>query len=97
MTSERRQYTAEYKREAVELSESSDKSVRQIAEELGIRPRLLYRWRAARRKHGGDAFSGHGNVSVTDREVVELRRELERTRQERDILKKALAIFSRPA
>jgi transposase len=97
MTTERRQYTAEFKREAVELSETSDKSVRQIAEELGIRPRLLYRWRAARRKSGSDAFPGHGNSNAADREVVELRRELERTRQERDILKKALAIFSRPS
>ena len=97
MTTERRQYTAEFKREAVELSETSDKSVRQIAEDLGIRPRLLYRWRATRRKSGRDAFPGHGNVSAADREVVELRRELERTRQERDILKKALAIFSRPS
>ncbi|MBN1877778.1 MAG: transposase [Anaerolineae bacterium] len=96
MTSERRQYTAEFKRETVELSETSDRSARQIAEELGIRPKLLYGWRAAQRKHGSEAFPDHGNVSAADRELVELRRELERTCQERDILKKALAIFSRP-
>lgn len=52
MTSGRRQNTAEFKREVVELSETSDKTVRQIAEKLGIRPRLLDRWRVARRKHG---------------------------------------------
>ena len=69
-------------------------TVRQIAEELGIHPKLLYRWRAAQCKHGSDAFPGHGNVSAGEREVVELRRELERTRQERDILKKALSIFA---
>ena len=97
MTTERRQYTAEFKREAVELSESSDKSVRQIADELGVQPKLLYRWRTASRRHASDAFPGHGKLNAADREVVELRRELERTRQERDILKKALGIFSRPS
>ena len=91
---DRRQYTAEFKREAVQLSESSGKSIRQVAQELGVPTKLLYRWRSELLKCGADAFPGHGTLPPSEQEVAALRRELERVRQERDILKKALSIFS---
>jgi len=91
---DRRRYTAEFKREAVQLSESSGKSIRQVAQELGLTTKLLYRWRSELLKGGTDAFPGHGTLPPSEQEVATLRRELERVRQERDILKKALSIFS---
>ena len=95
MTTERRQYTAEFKPEAVRLSQTSEKSVAQIAQDLGIRPKLLYRWRCESQSAGAGAFPGHGQLPPTEAEMAALRRELAQVCQERDILKKALGIFSR--
>jgi len=91
----RREYSAEFKREAVELSNAADKPIAQIARELGIRPRLLYKWREQMREQKGEAFPGHGNRPESSAEAVRLEREVARLRQELEILKKALAIFSR--
>ena len=94
----RRKYTAEYKREAVELSEQREGgSIAAIARELGIKPNLLYRWREEMQQEGGEAFPGHGKVKASEKEVYELKKELARVKQERDILKKALSIFSQEA
>lgn len=92
---ERRIYTQEFKAEAVALSHSSDKPAAQIARELGIKPKLLYRWRAESAEQGADAFPGQGKRTGLEAENAQLRQELARLQQEREILKKALAIFSR--
>lgn len=91
----RRKYTKEFKIEAVRLAEDSDGSVDEVAHELGIHPNTLYKWRRQYLAHGGEAFPGRGKLKPADDEVRQLRRELARVRQERDILKKALAFFSR--
>jgi transposase len=85
---ERRTYTPEFKREAVELSRATDKSVAQIARELGIRPKLLYRWRAESVELEAEAFPGQGNRPALEAENARLRREVARLEQEREILKK---------
>lgn len=94
---ERRIYTAEFKQEAVRLSYQSGVSVVQVAEELGITGQLLYKWRKRAREQGDLAFPGNGKVAMTEeqRENQRLRRELERVKQERDILKKAVGFFAR--
>jgi len=92
---ERRTYLPEFKREAVELSCTTDKSIAQLARELGISPRLLYRWRAEGRELQEEAFPGAGNRPGLEAENARLRREVTRLEQEREILKKALGIFSR--
>lgn len=92
---ERRKYTPEFKREAVELSRTTDKTVAQVARELGISPRLLYRWRSESAELKEEAFPGQGNRPALEAENVRLRREVARLEQEREILKKALDIFSR--
>ena len=92
----RRSFTREFKIEAVQLSYDSDIPVVQVAKNLGVRPELLYRWRAEQRQAGGDAFTGKGNLKPENAEVAQLRRELEQTRMERDILKKALSVFAQP-
>lgn len=92
---EPRFYTRDFKREAVRLSESSEQSVAQIARDLGIPERVLYRWRLALRDQPEHAFPGKGHQSELEEENRRLRRELELLKQEREILKKAVAIFSR--
>ena len=92
MNTERRKYTQEFKQEAVTLSNQSTKSIAAVARNLGITPKLLYKWRAAQREQ---AAAQELAQSGTLAEVTRLRRELAEVRQERDILKKALCIFSR--
>lgn len=90
----RQTFTKEFKQEAVQLSYDSDSSIAQVAQNLGIRPALLYRWRMEARQEGSDAFPGKGKVKPREEEMHRLRRELEQVRMERDILKKALSVFA---
>lgn len=89
-------YTAEFKREAVNFLESSGKSGAVLAEELGISDGSLYTWRKQLTQQGEEAFPGKGHQTPTEEEFRQLRAENERLKQERDILKKAIAIFSQP-
>ena len=84
----RRTFTAEFKREAVQMMLDGH-SAASISKNLGIKnANVLYRWKA-------EALTCSGpEAQVLDSQVTELRDELVRTRRERDILKKALAIFS---
>ena len=94
---ERRVYTAEFKQEAVRLCEQSGASVVQVAEELGISDHSLYKWRRRAKERGELAFPGNGRVALTaeQQENLRLRKELERVKQERDILKKATVFFAK--
>jgi transposase len=94
-SSDQRVYTREFKVEAVRLSERSDKTVAQIARDLGVPERVLYRWRHELREQAERAFPGKGHQSELEEENRRLRRELEQLKQEREVLKKAVAIFSR--
>ena len=85
-----------FKQEAVRLVQTSEKSQRQIADDLGIGMSTLSRWCAEMTEKGERAFVGSGNLQLEEEEVRRLRRENDILRQERDILKKALAIFSHP-
>src|SRR5918998_5533832 len=101
MTKTRRDFTPEFKREAVALLESSGRPLMQIATELGISPSMLRNWRVA--VNGGAPRSSAGTrapspsaspmTSPADQaaEIARLRRELDRTRMERDVLKKPSA------
>ena len=91
----RRRYTREFKIEAVRLAEASDKSTFEVAQELGIHQNTLYKWRKTLLAEGPEAFPGQGNRKTSDAEMFQLRRELERVREERDILKKAVVFFSK--
>ncbi len=102
MTKTRRAFTDEFKREAVSLLESSGRPLMQVAAELGIQPSMLRNWRAV---HGAEPRSRTAPPAAAPQgaspaeqaaEIARLKRELERARQERDILKKAIAIFSEP-
>jgi transposase len=88
-------YTAEFKREAVRLMQTSGKPMAQVARELGISDTSLHPWRKELAAHGTEAFPGSGHQTAQEEELRRLRRELEVTRQERDGLKKALIVFSK--
>ncbi len=88
-------YTPEFKREVVRLAQTSGKPITHIARDLGISDTSIHQWRKELTEHGPEAFPGSGHQTTQEEEVRRLKRELEIVKQERDILKKALGIFSR--
>jgi transposase len=94
MARTRRSYSREFKLDAIRLSETSDKSLNEIERDLGIGHGCLSRWKKEEADDGEEAFPGHGRLTAEQEEIRYLKRELEIARQERDILKKAIAIFS---
>jgi transposase len=96
MTKQRRNFDRAYKEKLVELSHARG-NAKQVAEEYGIEPELLYRWRSEVAKYEKNSFPGKGKAKLTDeeREISELRKQLRDAEMERDILKKAISIFSK--
>ncbi len=90
----RKRYSKEFKKEAVRLVMESDRPTEQVARELGIRSDMLRRWKREQERDEEDAFRGSGRLKTEEEEVRQLKRELARVREERDILKKAVVIFS---
>jgi transposase len=97
MTTQKRTYLPEFKREAIQLWQSSGKSASAIEYELGITPGLLSRWKRKQEKNGQYAFPGKGKLMPEQEKMRHLEKENAVLRQERDILKKAVAIFSNPS
>jgi len=95
MTKTRRQFTREFKEQAVARMDSPDCSNEQLAKELELDISLLYKWRRSLRDKGESAFPGKGNPHSEDDELARLRRENASLRRERDFLKKAAAYFAR--
>ena len=93
-TGKRRQYMGEFKREAVRLVTEGGLSMAQVARDLGLDDNLVSRWKKETEQNGQRAFPGQGHPQ--DEELARLRRENDVLRQEREILKKAISIFSAP-
>jgi transposase len=91
----RRVYSREFKAEAVRLVVERGVTFRQAAKDLGIHENLLRKWARAIRLDPRQAFPGRGKMKPDDAEVARLRRELAKTKTERDILKKAIAYFAK--
>jgi transposase len=91
----RRTFTKAFKAEAVRLLERGDKPAAELARELGVPRNRLYKWQAQVRAHGEQSFPGSGRLPAPEDEVAQLRRENARLREERDILKKAVAFFTK--
>ena len=91
----RRRFTKEFKIESVQYVLASDKSVSQVARDLGIHENVLRRWIKEYKQDPEQAFPGLGKLSDSDEEIRQLRKRLANAELERDILKKALAIFSK--
>ena len=87
MAKPRRKYSAEFKREAVQLTLEPGRTVAEVAANLGLNANLLQRWRSQVKGHGPHVFPGNGRPKASDEELLQLRKELARAQQERDILK----------
>jgi transposase len=95
-----RTYTQDFKLQALELLKTSDKSAGQIERDLAITPGLLVKWQAKyqavqKRGEGGEIDLELTEPEATQRELKRLKRKLAEVEEERDILKKAVSIFSR--
>ncbi len=95
MQKTQRTYTKEFKVEAAKLVQTSGKSMSQIARDLGVADSTLHQWCKQLTEQGEQAFPGSGHQTPEVEEIRHLKRENDLLRQERDILKKAIGIFSR--
>lgn len=93
----RGKYTKEFKQDALNLSNQPGYTVTKAACSLGIAETLIYRWKRELEQSGALAFPGNGNEALTDKDkqIRDLERRLKDTEMERDILKKAVGIFSK--
>ena len=90
-------FKEEYKREALELWRSSGRSATAVAEELGIRAPMLYRWAKEERRSTGKAGPPtEPSQGELEAEIRRLREENAKLLEQREILKKSLGIFSEP-
>jgi transposase len=95
MSEKRRNYNAEFKREAVRLITDHGYGVAETARNLGINTNMLRRWKRQLQADQNGAFPGKGHLSAEQEELRRLRDENRRLRMERDILKKATAFFAK--
>jgi transposase len=91
----RRKFDREFKSEAVRLVIDEGRPIATVARNLGIHGNLLHKWKKQYEEDPQYAFPGKGRLKEPDEEMRRLRKELADTKEERDILKKALAIFSK--
>jgi len=94
MTERRKNYTAEFKREAVRLVSDQGYSISQAARNLDINVNMLRRWKHQLEEQSNDAFPGKGNLLPEQEELRRLREENRRLRMEREILKKTVSFFA---
>jgi transposase len=91
----RRKYDREFKVGAVKLATGAGRRVAEVARNLGIHENLLYKWKDKYAQDTLNAFPGKGHLKPAEEELRQTKKALADVMQERDILKKALAIFSR--
>jgi transposase len=91
----RRKYDRDFKVEAVKLATGSGRTVAEVVRNLGIHENLLYKWKEKYVKDSEYAFPSKGHLKPAEEELRQMKKALADVTQERDILKKALAIFSR--
>ena len=95
MGANRRKFDGTFKREAVRLADTADKTDRAIEKELGVYQGSLRHWRKELNADSEHAFPGTGHLKPLEEELRRVKRERDIFREERDILKKAVAIFSK--
>ena len=91
----RKKHDTQFKLDALRLVETSDRAISDIAKDLGIDRGLLYKWKRDLEADPKQAFPGKGKRKPEEDQVRKLEHELKRVTEERDILKKALAFFSK--
>jgi len=97
MTQERRKYSKEFKLEAIRMFENGERSMAEIERELGITKGLVWKWleslRGQTRK--AEAFPGNGRLTETEARIRQLERENAMLKQDKEILKKVLVMYSK--
>jgi len=94
MRRSRRSFSPEFKQEAVRLLIEGGQSLSSVSRDLELDPKMLRRWRREYEQEAAEAFPGKGHQRADLEELRRLQREVERLKMEREILKKALTIFS---
>jgi transposase len=89
-----RKFSKAFKREALQLVESGEKTMAEIERDLGISPGLLSKWRKRYQLNQDNQDLESSDLLAARREIRRLKRELEITQREREILKKVVSIFS---
>jgi len=93
--SKRKKYTEEFKRDVLKMASQPEVSVAQLERDLGITKGLIYKWRERHQVNEGSGELKPSEERAAAAEIRRLQRELAIMRQERDILKKAIQVFSR--
>jgi transposase len=91
----RKKYNRQFKIDAVSMVINGERTVAEVAEDLGIKVDVLYRWKRELNNEKDGAFPGKGRLGPQEEELRRLRRELEQVKEDREILKKALGFFSK--
>ena len=91
----RRQFSREFKLEAVRLVKDRGVSIAQAARDLDVHENVLRKWVRELREEPQEAFPGNGKQKAQDAEIARLRKEVAKLKMERDILKKAAAYFAK--
>jgi transposase len=94
MSKKGKTYSREFKIEAVKLSYNSERTVEELATELGVSKSSLFRWRKEFGHDPDQVFPGRGQMKERDGEMARLQKELREAKMENEILKKAMAIFA---
>jgi len=94
MSKKRRQFDRAFKVEAIRLISEEGRTAASVARDLGVRAHLLYRWKQEFDSDSKNAFVGTGNLTSEQAELRRLQSENADLREERDILKKAISVFS---
>jgi transposase len=94
MTQKRKQFSKQFKIDAVKLVTEQGYNVSEAARNLGIHHSSLRRWKKQFETSGNQAFPGKGRISPEKEELDRLRKEVKKLRMEREILKKAAAFFA---
>ena len=94
MSEKRRQYTDEFKQEAVRLVTAHGYGVMEAARNLGLNAKMLGRWKRQAERQTNGSSGGNGHMTAEHEELLQLRKEVKRLRMEREILKKATLFFA---
>lgn len=91
----RKRFEPEYKKEVIKLVTERGMKISEVAKDIGVSGTSVRRWIKAYSEHGKNAFPGKGNLRPEDEEFRKLKKEIADLKEENDILKKAMRIFSR--
>lgn len=97
MSQERRKYTKEFKMEAIRLYENGERTLLEVEKELGITAGLLGKWKDELKHQANqeEAFPGNGRLSDSEARIRQLERENALLKQDKEILKKVLTMYSK--